>query len=77
MLNLTNSKFSEEVFKQKEIEEAMTLLEARGFEVIDKSSKFRAGAANPSKTSSVTVFGEMQVITGARREMQKRQTKMA
>ena len=52
----TNSKFSGEVFKQKAVQEAKTLLEEQGFQVSDNSSKLMTNAVNASITSSVVLF---------------------
>ena len=45
--------FTEEVFKQKAIEEALTLLKENGFEVPEPVAK-----KNKSRTSSEMLFGE-------------------
>jgi hypothetical protein len=48
--------FAKEVFEQKALEEAKALLEEKGFQISDKSSKYITGAFNRSR-DDISVTG--------------------
>ena len=60
--------------EKKAFEEAKALLEEKGFQVSDKSSKSLINTANKSRTSSVVLFGEKTDSNG---DNKKREAKAA